>query len=74
MKKHLASLVSLAAIVPMFWYNVIPWAAQYCPKDSAGKIVDYTVQRPNGFGEIVTLVFGGSEQDSLCTHVENFPG
>ena len=73
MKKLTASLVSLAAIVPLFWYNVIPWAPQYCPTDAAGNVVDYTVQRPNGFGETVTLVFGGMAQKDLCTHIERFP-
>lgn len=73
MKKHLASILALGAIVPMFWYNIIPWAAEYCPKDN-GKLIDYTVERQNGFGEIVTLVFGGDSQADLCTHVEKFPG
>jgi len=71
--KLYASLVSLAAIVPMFWYNIIPWAAQYCPVDNSGKVVAYTVLRPNGFGEIVTLVFDGDFQSDLCTNVANNP-
>ena len=71
--KHIASLLALGAIVPLFWYNVIPWAPQYCPVDAAGNVTAYTVQRPNGFGAIVTLSFDGDFQKDLCTHIERFP-
>lgn len=73
MKRLLASFITAGAILPLLWFNIIPWAGEYCPKDASGKTVEYTVQRPNGFGEIVTLVFGGSSQQQLCKMVEDFP-
>ena len=80
MKKLSTLMLSAGAIVPLLWFNVIPWAGQYCPKNADGKLVPYTVQRENMFGKVITLVFGGNPpnggpdaQQQLCEMVANFP-
>lgn len=73
MKSLISSLMLTGALVPLFWFNVVPWAKNYCPRDSKGKLQIYTVQRENGFGEIVTLMFGDSSQQKLCRSVLDYP-
>ena len=58
MKKLVASLALAGTATAMFWFNIIPWAKQYCPTDSKGNLVPYTVTRTNDYGEVVTLTFG----------------
>lgn len=80
MKRIIASALASAAVLPLLWFNIIPWANDYCPRDSKGNLQAYSVQRTNGFGEIVTLVFGKQYtvgnpdgQTKLCQMVKEFP-
>lgn len=69
MKRIFSSLISLAAVLPAFWFNVVPNAADYCVGTPETGYAAYSVQRPDREGVLQTLTFNTSAQTQLCNHV-----
>jgi hypothetical protein len=71
MKRIIASIISLGALVPLFWFDVVPHGKQFCPRDSQGNLKPYIVDTVNGQGNPVQLKF--MVQDSFCSVADSFP-
>lgn len=72
MKRVLASLLTVAAVVPAFWFTINPDGERFCPT-SGGSLVPYTVDRMNDEGETVTLSFDGAAQRLWCDNIAANP-
>lgn len=67
--KLFASTLSIGAMAFVFWFNVNPQGATFCPTASDGTLKPYTVVRTNNEGELVTLSFEGASQKLWCDAV-----
>lgn len=64
MRKFIASLITIGAIVPMFWFQVTPNGVAICSSDIAFNTpLDTQAQR----------IAAGYAKDRFCRVVESFP-
>jgi hypothetical protein len=68
-----AKIMAAAAVVPLFWFTVNADGARFCPTNTAGDLVAYSVQRPDQFDVLQTLTFDGAAQSLWCSNVAEVP-
>jgi hypothetical protein len=68
-----AKIMAAAAVSTVFWFNINPQGAVFCPRSTDGTLVPYSVQRPDQFDVLQTLTFDGAAQALWCSNVAEVP-
>jgi hypothetical protein len=71
MKKLYSFALAASAILPVFWYQVIPqeYTKKWCAKDGSGCYIEYSVIRQDRMGKNQVLRFDNTTQEQLCPSI-----